>query len=37
MYKHYKAKLTSGGLKAKAFQKAEKALRQQIFEKTALC
>jgi len=27
------AKLTSGGLKAKAFQKAEKALRWQIFEK----
>jgi len=26
------AKITSGGFKAKAFQKAEKALRKQIFE-----
>jgi hypothetical protein len=28
------AKLTSGGFKAKAFQKAEKALRWQILEKS---
>jgi hypothetical protein len=32
MLQQANAKLTSGGFKAKGFQKAEKALRQQIFE-----